>query len=292
MNLDETDLPALFRAADGAAASAQRRYLRLFKFQNFGLVVAAVAGAASWKVGSVEVAGLAAVIAFLGAAAAAISLGRWDVESRWYEARALAESAKTLAWNYAVCGASFPSSMTAERAPTEFAGRLHDLLSDFEHLDDIQQDGGPSVTPAMDALRSSPSSERRLAYLEGRIEDQRGWYAQKSQWNATWGRRWFAVVLGLDAIGVLLGAARAFDVVDIDGLGVLAALAAVVGAWTKAKQHETLATAYSLAANELVRVRDTAPLDDSDQRWGEYVQDAEEAISREHTMWKATRGTR
>jgi hypothetical protein len=78
--------------------------------------------------------------------------------------------------------------------------------------------------------------------------------------------------------------------IDIDILGVAAAGAAAGTAWIQLKQHRTLAASYALAAQELslalVRLENAR----DDEHWALEVSDAEEAISREHTMWLARHG--
>ena len=59
-------------------------------------------------------------------------------------------------------------------------------------------------------------------------------------------------------------------------------------AWLATRRHSSQATGYSLAARELVLVRGKL-LDADEGSWAEAVAEAEEAISREHQMWLASR---
>ena len=68
-------------------------------------------------------------------------------------------------------------------------------------------------------------------------------------------------------------------------------LAAGIGAgaaWLALKQHTVLRSAYALTAAELEKQIATLTAAE-DANWSESVADAEEAISREHTMWLASR---
>ncbi|KQP29325.1 hypothetical protein ASF38_00685 [Aeromicrobium sp. Leaf272] len=81
------------------------------------------------------------------------------------------------------------------------------------------------------------------------------------------------------------------DVVRIDLVGLIAAGAATMTSWSQAKQYSTLATAYGITAQELATIKseiDSVP----ESEWADYVGQAEEAISREHTLWRASRGIR
>jgi hypothetical protein len=82
----------------------------------------------------------------------------------------------------------------------------------------------------------------------------------------------------------VIGAVRA------DLLGIVAAAIAVVAAWMQTKQHETLGRAYSVTAQELAAVRTDWEADRNEDEWAAFVDEAEEAISREHTLWRASRG--
>jgi hypothetical protein len=48
--------------------------------------------------------------------------------------------------------------------------------------------------------------------------------------------------------------------------------------------------AYSLTSQELAAVRSDWDADRTEEEWAEFVDEAEEAISRKHTLWRASRG--
>jgi hypothetical protein len=68
-----------------------------------------------------------------------------------------------------------------------------------------------------------------------------------------------------------------------------AAALAAGSAWFAVRQYETLGRAYVFAATELSVIHQRLLLAGEDS-WAQEVADAEEAISREHTMWRASRG--
>jgi hypothetical protein len=69
-------------------------------------------------------------------------------------------------------------------------------------------------------------------------------------------------------------------------------MVAAMTAWLQTKQHRTLATAYAITALELASVRTRIAHQATEADWATFVSDAEEAFSREHTLWKASRGVR
>ncbi|MFE7740714.1 DUF4231 domain-containing protein [Nocardia sp. NPDC057455] len=284
--ISDADMPAFWRSADAASLRGQQLTLRLNRFRLGGTVLAAVGGALSWQAGAVNVWGVVALLGFAAALAAEIVLITVRPEQDWYSGRALAESAKTLAWRYAVGGEPFLPAMTASDARTAMRDRLAAIAAEFGNQIPIGA-GEAVVTPGMQALRSALFPERKAAYLRDRTEDQRQWYARKAEDAKQKMSRWrMALVLG-EVTGLVLAGLRAFGVWEIDWSGVIAACIAAGTAWMGLKQFATLNSAYATAANELALQADKLA-DVSEDEWPQAVADAEEAISREHTMWLAS----
>ena len=107
-SLAHEDLPGFWREADRASLAGQRRALRLARVRLGGLILAALGGVLTWTVGGVNLAALLIALGF--AAALTVEIVSWvaQPERDCYSGRALAESAKTLAWRYAVCADHFP----------------------------------------------------------------------------------------------------------------------------------------------------------------------------------------
>jgi hypothetical protein len=103
-------------------------------------------------------------------------------------------------------------------------------------------------------------------------------------------RGWVLVSIVLEIAGVIGGALKAFGWISFDLLGLLAAAAGSVMAWIEAKQHRNLATAYGIASQELAAIASELTTLNGEERWAAFVGRAEEAISREHTLWRASRG--
>jgi hypothetical protein len=208
----------------------------------------------------------------------------------WYEGRAAAESAKTLAWRYAVKGESFEEGTDADR---ELVARVTELLQDLKDVDLPSPSATTEqVTSIMREIRGGTFEERRSAYREGRVEDQRRWYAKKADLNRRASRSWTLFLFAFEFLGLIGGVLLITGAVTVDLLGLFAALAATVTAWTQAKQFKTLATAYGVTTQELSGVKNELDGVESESEWAHFVGQAEEAISREHTLWRASRGIR
>lgn len=290
--LTESDYPALYGDTNSSSMRGQRRFLTALRVRLGCLIAAAIGGAVVWEWGEVEVGGAVALIAFLAALGAEMYRLVVRPEREWYEGRAAAESVKTLTWRYMVQGESFEKSSDSE-AESRFLAAIRDVLKD---LDSVRISGDrvarTQITPRMRELRSQDFPARRKNYLEGRINDQRTWYESKAAENERQGHKWTIVVIVFEMLGAVGAALVAFGGVEFDLLGVLAAVAAGVTGWVQAKQHENLSTAYAVAARELTSIGTELELLTDESRWATFVGQSEEAISREHTLWRASKGLR
>jgi SMODS and SLOG-associating 2TM effector domain 3/SMODS and SLOG-associating 2TM effector domain 1 len=289
--LTTDDLPALFTNSDYTAVSAQRRYLGMTRLRLILLVAAAVAGAVtiSWF-------GFAGAALLLTAAIIELDILRDRPDRRWYEGRAAAESAKTLGWRYAVGGAPFALGAMPERETDRLLiDRLEEILTDLGDLSfDPRHSAAEQITPAMRAMRATSLDHRKAVYESGRIGNQIDWYSSNSARNERQARRLTLAVLAFEVLGAVGGLLHAIksDLPNINALAVAAAAAAAVGAWLQAKQHQTVARAYAVAALELSSIRSLIRWQETEADWANFVDEAETAISREHTLWRANRGMR
>lgn len=97
------------------------------------------------------------------------------------------------------------------------------------------------------------------------------------------------MVVLLEFCGLALVALEVSGVLDVEVIAVIAVLGASVVAWMETRQFKTLAEAYFVASHELAAIRSEIDRQDGTS-WAAFVDKAEEAISREHTLWRASRG--
>ncbi|MFJ6150124.1 DUF4231 domain-containing protein [Micromonospora profundi] len=280
-------LPGLYQSADTASITGRRHYFRAFGLRLVFVALAATASAMPLgHLGELEVSPLLTAILFF----AAISVEIWLLQEKpteaWYDGRALAESTKTLAWRYAVRGKPF--DISDSDADVRIVSDLRNLLADAPDTS-IEPSSAPVITEAMKALRKSSLTDRREIYLRDRVEDQQSWYHDKAKQNSVRARRWRLTLIVAESLGVVAAGIKAFTAVPIDLAGLVAAAVAAGAAWLAAQQHDSLARAYTFAAEELNIVRDELRHVISQEEWSQKMADAEEAISREHTMWRASR---
>jgi hypothetical protein len=289
----EDGFTPLFAQADRAAVAAQRRYLRLTFTGLILAVIAAIGSAlsADTRIGgqSVDLGGVLSGLAFLLGTILGLYLLIAKPEQIWYENRAVAESVKTLCWQYAVGGGAFAHTDDPAAA---LGAEVRDIVHHMQHSGLLVTAGNDEVTPEMRQVRALPAPERRRLYLVQRLEDQNGYYAAQALRNRKLANGWFAAAIGLQAVGVLLAVLKAINVVDADLLGIAATAAAGALAWVQTRDCQNLAESYRVTANELADITAEAKqLEDATlaDRWGPFVRGAEQAISREHTLWRARR---
>ncbi len=291
MVLQEEDLPALYHDGNDNSLEAQERFLKWTWRGLIAVIIAAAAGVVSVEYAGADVGGIVAIVAFCAAILWRVFLLKERPEKIWYDGRAVAESAKTSAWRYAVGGEPFGIELTEGEADKRLVQRLREIPLELDSRsivptsDTLRED----ITQGMRELRKMPLQERKNAYRDGRIKDQRGWYSRKAKWNKDRAKKWNVALILIEIMGVGGGVLKAANLLDIGLLGFAGALVAAGTSWLQTKQHVNLAEAYAVAARELSHIDTLLPSCTKEKDWAEFVSQSEEAISREHTLWIASR---
>lgn len=279
--------PALYRAADHKAITSQSRYLLFLRFRLGLLVLAAGFAVPATSVHNKGLA-IASAVAFAIAGVVEGYLLKTHPEHVWYQARAAAESMKTLAWRYMVGGS--PLGVASDDPDGLMIKRLQEIVHDMKDVALVAPNSSHTqITSQMRGFRSQELSARQALYMEERIQNQITWYSTKSQDATKRSNFWSIGLMVCEAVAAVAGALRAGGATQINLAGVAAAVTAGVIAWIQARDYSNLGAAYSVAANELsiIHIRGEAALESEDE-WSEYVAECEEAISREHTLWRAS----
>jgi hypothetical protein len=287
--LTRDDYPALYRAADARSLEGQTQYLCAIRLRLALVVFAAIVAAIATAVDGWRAVAWLGAAAFVGAAFVEMYLRTTRPDRLWYDGRAAAESAKSLAWRYAVCGDPFPGDAgpAADRALLDQLHAVMDVVPGSHLLP--QEASGEQVTAVMRSLRDDDLDSRRAAYCEFRLRDQQAWYGDGARRNERSLQRWTKVLLGIEFLGAMGCLLQATDQVDFNVAGIAGTLVAAGVAWAEARQHGTVASAYAVAHHELGLVLARSAQVDTEEEWAEFVGEGEEAISREHMLWRASR---
>jgi hypothetical protein len=294
VKFDHFDYPAVFGAADTASLAAQRSYLRL----TMGSLILLIAGAALAAMSSAfESAkpGFAIISAILLAASLLLTtyLKISKLEQIWYGGRAVAESVKSMTWRYVTGSDPYSVDLAPVEADRKFLSELASIVKERKQL--AFGFGGefaekPQISQPMRELRAIPLDERKSTYVSERISEQRRWYGNQAASNRSRENRYFIVI----ALSQFFAMVSAIALVrwpesNIRLTGLFTSLASALIAWLQLKQHKELAQSYSIAELELGFIQDQAHFIVNDRDLSNFVADAENAISREHTLWVARR---
>jgi hypothetical protein len=210
-------------------------------------------------------------------------------DKRWFDGRAVAETVKTTAWRYMMRVPPFDNDETADE---ELAARLKDALGARVELHATltgKASDARQISPEMRAARAMTVRGRRDRYRRQRLSSQMSWYLRKSQFHRSRASSYFLVSI-VTEIAALSVAGLALVIWELARLNLLALLAAVATAATAISQlnrHDELSKSYGLASQELSLIDGIAEGADTEERLARAIDQAESAISREHTMWIA-----
>lgn len=285
--MQEQDFPALYRSADELSLESQRHFFRALKLHLVLLVIAAALSIATipyWEVAACQ------LVALLGALSCSIYLFSKRPDRYWYAGRAVAESIKTITWRY-VCRAE-PFHGADVTARNDFQQKLKAIIDQNKdvaqafttHLD------APQITQAMTQMRAASLEDRKTTYATSRIKDQLTWYAKKAAFNKRTSNGFFWVLIVSNGAAVVCAIFRIkFVSVPFWPTDVFIAAAASLLSWMQAKRFSELAASYALAAHEIGLIREQAFSPSTEEDFSQFVGDAENAFSREHTQWVARR---
>jgi hypothetical protein len=287
------DYPSLFRSSDAASVRAQRTYLRMQTVYLGSLVLGAVISAlTALGAGSCHewLYAVAAIVLAVGLLLLWVTRAQ-GYDKAWFSCRVVAESVKTATWRYMMRTPPFRDEKCMD---ARFICELQEIRkagSGFEkHLAGVVDPAASEVTDVMKHVRSLSLDERKGFYLGSRVRDQKSWYAGRAKAHARAGSKWFWSVLGLEGIAITMAIIEAVTGgLPINLVPIITTSAAVIVAWTQTKRHDESAQAYSLAAQELGELESIASNVGNEDDFAQLVEQVEEAISREHTMWCARR---
>ena len=291
ITFNQDSFPAIYKHADQAAAKHQNRYFVLLGIQYASLFVASAATIGDGLF-ETQKAVFVYLIALAFAATAQIAAGVAKPDKRWYAARALAESLKTICWRYSMAAEPFRADLDDRAANNALREKVDGLLEAHRGDPSLFLDGmeyGDFVTETMTSLRMAELSVRIQKYRRDRVEDQRDWYIRKAKSNKSVARSFTVATLlsyaaaATLAIGQLANPETQFIWMSEP---VLLVAASLLG-WSQAKRYGELSASYSLTAHEVSLLMAMFSSEMSQEEFDEAVTDSEFAFSREHTQWLA-----
>jgi hypothetical protein len=283
--------PALFHAADGAAAAGRRAYLRLVAAELLLVVIGAALG--SLAAFDPKVAGalpLVAAASFFAAPVLKVVTRDRRYDRQWFDGRAIAEAAKSTAWRYMMGVPPFDG----ESADARVADELRTALQARPNVTPALASGPErivQISPAMREVRARTVAQRRDLYRSARIDAQISWYRSKAVSN---GRRssqmfWLAVAAQLAAFGVAAVGLVDPTIARFNILGLLGTAAIAATVISQINRHDELSKRYGYALQELALIDGVASSAETEPALAKMVGDAEGVIAKEHALWVSSR---
>lgn len=291
--MKKEDYPNYFNAADDLSIKAQKRYLFLMKINSWSMIVASALSIYNWQ----ETTPMLCIyiitgFLFLVTIISSLILALKKYENIWYRGRALAESCKTLTWRFITCSELFENNIDTEEIERRFKQRIKEIYNKYDGLakdvDTKNLSHKHIITEEMRRIRNLPTVERKDYYITYRIKEQKDWYANKAENNNEKYRKWYILII-LFQILSLISIIYLVKVPDChyNFIGLFTTIAASAIGWMQLKQHQELKQAYTTAAEELNYIEELSDSITTEEKLSAFVLDAENAISREHTLWLA-----
>jgi hypothetical protein len=288
-SIDQEDLPALYQSADRESV----QYQRMFKRWSQAELLLAVSGAVLGVILTVvrhELVALSTAVVFGAALALRFVIQSRGDDDSWFDGRAVAESVKTDSWRYMMRVPPFQDDATADRV---FLRQVNGIIRTVPKIGDFRlpSDGASQITARMRTVRGTALNERASLYRNARLHDQVEWYRLSNERHTEASKRLSRLTMAAQATALVI-AVIAFFVPPVGALGLFGAIAAVgvsFGAWNQLNRNAEVARSYRLANQELGTILELAASIGSEDDLAQIVQEGEEAISREHTMWVAKR---
>lgn len=281
----EQDFPALYQSADKLSLVSQKNFFRALGMHLIALIVAAFL---SIVISIHSLVAVTQLIVLLGALACSIYLSAIRPDRLWYAGRAVAESIKTISWRYVCRAEPFSNDDT-----TSYAGFLEKLKQIVEQNKPVCQLltehlGEEQFTSAMVSMRSCSLDDRRSTYVNFRVKDQLTWYAKKAAFNKKMSQYFFRGLIAINGIAVICATVRiSYINQPFWPTDIFIAIAVSLLSWMQAKRFSELAASYTLAAHEISLIKEQSSLPSTESEFSQFVGDAENAFSREHTQWVA-----
>lgn len=291
-DLGEVRYPECFIGEDLLSNRKQRRHRRTVLFVGATAVLLEVLSwftgliaTGAWHVGARVLFSIA--IGFLGWELLVSSSKKLEVP--WYDARAAAESIKTVFWRYLTQAEPFGSTKSRTESEEQLYRRIEEVLRGLGKTPQSRDllVGSESLDWAW-AARTAPLAKRIDLYVRSRVADQKGWYVAKSATLRVYARRASAIAILAAFVALVLSIVSFWN----DSAGgwseVSFEVSVVVFGYASIRNYSRDSRVYEFTAQEIESAASQIHSGLSQQEWAELVDEIEEVFSREHVTWQAS----
>jgi hypothetical protein len=282
------DYPAIYKEADNISNKTQKNYLGilliflgmlffsslLFSYFNSIIVI---------KIVNIIISFLIVILSFV--------FHFNNFQGKWYNARAVAESIKTISWRYAV--KAEPYNIPDNNARALFIKTIKhiiDMNHDFKKCIEAEYSGSTqhNIPNNLTAVRLLSLQERINFYQINRLLEQKDWYTKKSLLNKKRSLQFFLLLIFISFVLLILLIISLTKTSNnmLFPIESLLSMISILFTWIQTKKYKELEKSYALTAHEIGFIE--MPSIDTDEKiFSDYVSNTENAFSREHTQWIA-----
>jgi hypothetical protein len=294
--MNYTDYPCSFKTSDETSLSCQKNHI-VSSVIHFGLLIfAALFSSFVFDVNNnlYRIFAWGIIISLFLALTLKLVMKIIGWDKQWYDSRAIAESMKTVTWRYVTGANPFGLEHKQDEIDKKFIEEVDSIIKSRPSIQRAMSTclaSGKQISDRMREVRKiTDIEEKKKLYLKGRVEDQKNWYSKKAKYNGWREQLWFVLIIIAEVLAILL----AFYMLNaksniFNPIGLITTLAGIFVAWTETKRFRELSQSYTLAAQELASAASLIENVHDQTSLAIYVDDTENAISREHTMWCAKR---
>ena len=284
---ERPDYPALYESANRASIDSQRYYMTCMKWY-IGLSI--FAALLSVYIKESTLAGILAAISFFAILFLTIFQGVKRFDRTWYNGRAVAESVKTRTWRFVMRAEPYFDVESINSVKQEFCEDLKDILEQNRDLGSFlshESVTNDTISQSMLEIRGLSVVDRLNYYTSNRINEQRTWYHTKASLNKKLANNWFIALVVTNSIVILLLLIEVgYKIYNLPTPALIVVGTSVVS-WMQIKKFQDLATSYGLTAHEIGIIKEQSFKVQGEKELSDFVKDAENAFSREHTQWVA-----
>jgi len=279
------DYPAIYKEADNISNKTQKHYLWiLIAF----LCLLILSSALFTYFDNIFVLKLINAIISLAIVVLSFVFHFRNFQGTWYNARAVAESIKTISWRYSVKAEPYNIlDATAKSLFIETVKHIIDMNHDFQQHIEAEYGSHQAIPDNMTAIRQLSLKERFNIYHTNRVFEQKNWYGEKSIFNKRQSSIFFWLLI---IISFVLFVLLVLNVKETNNslfpIGILLSVISVLFTWVQTKKYKELEKSYALAAHEIGFIEINGN-DTNEELFSDYVINAENVFSREHTQWIA-----
>jgi len=247
------DYPAIYKEADNISNKIQKNYLGVLLVFLIMLVISSFLftyfdDIIILKIVNIIISFSIVIFSFI--------FHFYNFQGKWYNARAVAESIKTISWRYAV--KAEPYNIPDDDAKSIFFKAMKDIIEmnhDFKECIEAEYSSSTqhNIPNNMTGVRLLSLQDRYNFYHINRVMEQKDWYTKKSLINKKRSSQFFFLLIFVSfvlLICLILSLIKT-SINIIFPTGPLLSMISILFTWIQTKKYKELEKSYALTAHEI-----------------------------------------